>query len=46
MSKATEVVSWLLVYSGMAAMCYRARRRSQTPRLTLLTYHRIGEGER
>jgi len=43
MSKATQVVSWLLVMSGLAAMCYRARQTSQTPRMTLLTYHRIGE---
>jgi peptidoglycan/xylan/chitin deacetylase (PgdA/CDA1 family) len=43
MSKATKVVSWLLVYSGMAAMCIRARQRSQTPWMTILTYHRIGE---
>lgn len=43
MSKATKMVSWLLVYSGIAAMCSRARQRTQTPRLTILTYHRIGE---
>ena len=43
MSKATKVVSWLLVYSGVTAMCNRARQRKQTPRMTILTYHRIGE---
>jgi peptidoglycan/xylan/chitin deacetylase (PgdA/CDA1 family) len=43
MSKPAKVVSWLLVYSGVAAMCYRARRRSRLPWMTLLTYHRIGQ---
>jgi peptidoglycan/xylan/chitin deacetylase (PgdA/CDA1 family) len=43
MSKATGMISWLLVKSGIAAMCHRARQKSETPRMTLLTYHRIGE---
>ena len=45
MSKITQAFSRLLVYSGVAALSHRQRRRSREPRVTILSYHRIGQPE-